>query len=99
MFNGEKTGPFASTDHKWVMPCRRGRASIFTTKVDEVGACLICPVGFINPIALLISSFAEIIMIDKVLKPQLLEVVEINIRQRVSVERGGAGTSDGESIK
>jgi hypothetical protein len=86
VLNGKKTGSFIGTDHKWKVSFSRWGASILTTKIDKVGSSLVSPVSVINPVSLLVSSFTLVVMVHKVSKPKLLEVVVVNIWKSVGID-------------
>jgi hypothetical protein len=99
VLNSEQSSAFVCTNHEWEVSGLRRGAGVFTAEINEIGASLIRPVRFIDPVALLEGTLTMVIVIYVVFKPQLRKIVVVNVRQGISVDRGKDSPSGSHRIK
>lgn len=99
MLDHEETSAVVGTDHHWEMAFSWGRAGILPAEVDEVWRCGVCPVFVHHPVTLTVSAgILEVKVVDIVFEPELLEVIEVDVRQIVSIH-GDLGSCCGNNFK
>ena len=80
MLEHEDTSAMAGSHHVRVQTAGDSTATL-PTNVEEIGACLICPIFGVRPVALLVSRIVlEIKVVFQVIKLQFGEVSWVNHR-------------------